>query len=164
MVSSSISFLIGQSDHMTVVDESVAFGYLMEILELVTEYLSSTPHTPLTFHTPLIILLHKEMVRQRCEWVWPTLPVLVDVCIVLYVKGVGRGVESKLVELVENMCSSWNRLVGYPVYSSYISGCVCSTHSVCKHPTGHILGVIGHVLWKLSPLFSEVSCHMVCIV
>ncbi len=115
VVSSNISYLIGQPDHMTTsIDLSENLGILMEQLELLTELVSAgplvTPPTPLT---PLTAVLRTEISRLQLD-VWYALPVLVEVCVVLYVEGwsAESGLKKKLVRLAENLLSLLGRFVG----------------------------------------------------
>ncbi len=121
VVSSSMSYLIGQPDHMTKsIYLSESLGILMEQLDLLTELVSTCPydtpltsHTSLTSHTTLTAVLRTEISRLQQD-VWYALPVLVEVCVVLYVEGwSAEGVlERKLVRLAENLLSSFSKFVG----------------------------------------------------
>ena len=94
----------------------------MEQLELLTELVSAagplvtllTLVTTLTHPTPLTaMLLRTEISRLQLD-VWYALPVLVEVCVVLYVEGwsAESGLKRKLVRLAENLLSSLGRFVG----------------------------------------------------
>ncbi len=98
----------------TSIDLSENLGILMEQLELLTELVSAgplvTPPTPLT---PLTAVLRTEISRLQLD-VWYALPVLVEVCVVLYVEGwsAESGLKKKLVRLAENLLSLLGRFVG----------------------------------------------------
>lgn len=126
MVSSSISYLIGQLDHVTSINQSEAFTILWELLEALIELVSpetSTTLTPSTRHTTLTAVMCGDNDQLRvCAWY--ALPVLVEVCTVMCVEGWGQRLELevRLLTLTEGILASFHRYATMLLLLSFLMG------------------------------------------
>ena len=113
VVSSCISHLIGHPDHVMKISQSESLNLLLELLDMLTQLTSEKNSAPTlsTTLTPLTAVLYGDT-DQLKRSAWYSLPVLVELCAVLHVRGcVGGTLEEKLVRLANNLINLTARFV-----------------------------------------------------